>query len=263
MYVNRDAFRTLRDMYGVNAIRLAMYTSEYNGYCTGGDQERLKLLLDQGVAYATELGMYVIIDWHTLSDSDPNRHLDQARMFWREISQKYAGQDNVLYEICNEPNSGTSWASVKAYAEDIVAEIRKNDADAVILVGTPNWCQQLDGPLSDPLDDGNLMYTLHFYAATHKQELRGELERALKRGLPVFISECSICEASGNGYVDVDSANAWLELINRYQVSYMAWSLCNKDESAALLRSDCAKLSDWTQDDLSPTGQWFLTSFSR
>jgi len=262
-YVNPDAFRTLRDVYGVNAIRLAMYTAEYNGYCTGGDQEQLKRLVERGVACATELDMYAIIDWHTLSDSDPNQHIGEARAFWREMSQKYAGQDNVLYEICNEPNGGTSWARVKAYAEDIVAEIRKNDADAVILVGTPNWCQQLDGPLSDPIDDDNLMYTLHFYAATHKQPLRDELERALSQGLPVMISECGVCEASGNGDIDVDSAEAWLEVIDRYRLSHVAWSLCNKDESASLIRSDCAKLSGWTQDDLSPAGKWFLSEFSR
>ncbi len=262
-YVNLDAFRTLRDAYGVNAIRIAMYTAEHNGYCTGGNQEQLKQLVEQGVACATELGMYAIIDWHTLSDGDPNRHIEEARTFWREMSQKYAGQDNVLYEICNEPNGGTSWASVKTYAENIVAEIRKNDEEAVILVGTPNWCQQLDGPLDDPIDDDKLMYTLHFYAATHKQELRDELERALERGLPVFISECSVCEASGNGSVDYDSAGAWLELIDRYRVSHVAWSLCNKDESASLIRSDCAKLSDWTEDDLSAAGKWFLTEFRR
>lgn len=262
-YVNIDAFRTLRDAYGVNAIRMAMYTAEYNGYCTGGDPEQLKRLVRQGVDIAAELGMYAIIDWHTLSDHDPNQHIDEARAFWREMSQKYAGQDNVLYEICNEPNGGTSWASVKTYAEEIIGEIRKNDDDAVILVGTPNWCQQLGGPLDDPIDDANLMYTMHFYAATHGQDLRDELERALEQGLPVFISECSICDASGSGRIDYDSADAWLELIDRYGLSHVAWNLSNKDESAALIRSDCAKLSDWTQEDLSATGRWFMAEFAR
>lgn len=262
-YVNIDAFRTLRDAYGVNAIRIAMYTAEYNGYCTGGDPEQLRQLVDRGVACATELGMYAIIDWHTLSDSDPNQHLDEAREFWREMSRKYAGQDNVLYEICNEPNGDTSWASVKAYAEAVIAEIRENDEDAVILVGTPNWCQQLSGPLSQPIEDANLMYTMHFYAATHRQELRDELERALQQGLPVFISECSICDASGSGDIDYDSADAWLELIDRYRLSHVAWNLSNKDESAALIRSDCTKLSGWTEDELSATGKWFLAEFRR
>ena len=259
-YVNADAFRTLRDDYGVNAIRIALYTEESGGYCTGGDRQQLSRLVAEGVACATELGMYAIIDWHTLSDGDPNRHADEAEAFWREMAQAYAGQDNVLYEICNEPNGGTTWASVRAYAQRIIPVIREYDGDAVILVGTPNWCQQLDGPVGSPVDDDNVMYTLHFYAATHGQALRDELERALDQGLPVFISECSICEASGNGRVDYASADAWMALIRRRGLSYVAWNLSNKDEAAALIRSDCEKRSGWTEAELSETGKWFLLS---
>lgn len=62
-YVNKEAFETLRDDWGANVVRLAMYTEEYGGYCNGGDKEALKQLIDDGVSYATELGMYVIIDW--------------------------------------------------------------------------------------------------------------------------------------------------------------------------------------------------------
>lgn len=40
---------------------LAMYTEEYNGYCSGGNQAELRKLINNGVKYATELGMYVII----------------------------------------------------------------------------------------------------------------------------------------------------------------------------------------------------------
>lgn len=259
-YVNVDAFRTLRDDYGVNAIRIALYTEESGGYCTGGDRKQLSRLVAEGVACATELGMYAIIDWHTLSDGDPNRHADEAEAFWREMAQAYAGQDNVLYEICNEPNGGTTWASVRAYAQRIIPVIREYDGDAVILVGTPNWCQQLDGPVGSPVDDDNVMYTLHFYATTHGQALRDELERALDQGLPVFISECSICEASGNGRVDYASADAWMALIRRRGLSYVAWNLSNKDEAAALIRSDCEKRSGWTEAELSETGKWFLLS---
>ena len=60
-YVNKAAFKTLRDNWGVNCIRLAMYTEEYNGYCFGGNQAELRKLINNGVKYATELGMYVII----------------------------------------------------------------------------------------------------------------------------------------------------------------------------------------------------------
>lgn len=136
-YINYDSFRTLRDDWNTNCIRLAMYTAEYGGYCAGGDKEQLKQLVRDGVSYATELGMYVIVDWHILSDCDPNQNKDEAIAFFREMSEAFADNDNVLYEICNEPNSGTSWDSIKSYAEEVIPVIREQKPDAVILVGTP------------------------------------------------------------------------------------------------------------------------------
>lgn len=80
-YINYDSFRTLRDDWNTNCIRLAMYTAEYGGYCAGGDKEQLKQLVRDGVSYATELGMYVIVDWHILSDCDPNQNKDERSPF--------------------------------------------------------------------------------------------------------------------------------------------------------------------------------------
>lgn len=91
----------------------------------GGDKEQLKQLVRDGVSYATELGMYVIVDWHILSDCDPNQNKDEAIAFFREMSEAFADNDNVLYEICNEPNSGTSWDSIKSYAEEVIPVIRE------------------------------------------------------------------------------------------------------------------------------------------
>ena len=48
-YVNKAAFKTLRDDWGVNAVRLAMYTSEYNGYCAGGSKAALRNQIYKGV----------------------------------------------------------------------------------------------------------------------------------------------------------------------------------------------------------------------
>lgn len=72
-YVNYDAFATLRDDWGANVVRIAMYPEEYNGYLSGGDKAALKQIIDNGVNYATQLGMYVIIDWHVLNYA-PSRH---------------------------------------------------------------------------------------------------------------------------------------------------------------------------------------------
>lgn len=257
-YVNKDAFSDLAS-FGVNAMRLAMYTDESGGYCNDGNKEQLKGLIDQGVTACDELGMYVIIDWHILHDNDPTTYQDEAKIFFDEISKKYADHENIIYEICNEPNGGTSWETVKAYAETIIPIIRNNDKDAIIIVGTPTWSQDVDIAAENPIEgETNIMYAVHFYASTHKQEIRDKVEKARDKGLAVIISECSICEASGNGTVNYDEAQAWADLIKEDNLSFFAWNLSNKDEKSSLIKSSVTKTSGFTREDLSETGEWFM-----
>lgn len=260
-YINYDSFRTLRDDWNTNCIRLAMYTAEYGGYCAGGDKEQLKQLVRDGVSYATELGMYVIVDWHILSDCDPNQNKDEAIAFFREMSEAFADNDNVLYEICNEPNSGTSWDSIKSYAEEVIPVIREQKPDAVILVGTPTWSQEIDKAAASPLTFDNVMYTLHFYAGTHKDDLRNRLETCAQNNLPVFVSEFGMCDASGNGANDFDSTTKWLDLLNKYQISFCCWNLANKDESSSVFKAASTALSDWTDEDFNESGRWIRDYF--
>ena len=166
-YVNEDLFRELRQEWKANVIRLAMYTAESGGYCTDGDKESLKELVKRGVSYAAAQDLYVIVDWHILSDNNPNQYKEEALSFFGEMSRELSAYENVLYEICNEPNGGTSWGEIKAYAEEVIPVIRAGAPDAVILVGTPHWCQEAGQAAADPIAGyGNVMYTLHFYAAT-------------------------------------------------------------------------------------------------
>lgn len=260
-YVNYDAFATLRDDWGANVVRIAMYPEEYNGYLSGGDKDSLKQIIDNGVNYATELGMYVIIDWHVLNYA-PSRHTQEACDFFAEMASKYSGHDNVIYEICNEP-VGADWNSdIKPYAETVIGTIRQFDDHALILVGTNTWSQDVDSVVGNTLDDGNVMYVAHFYAGTHKENIRNKISTALNAGVPVFISECSICDASGNGGIDYASANEWLDFMNSNQLSFIAWSLSNKAETSALISSGCSAKSGWSDGDLSETGRWFKSAIS-
>lgn len=269
-YISKAAFKTLRDDYSVNAIRLAMYTTEYYGYCDKGSagesqstvQATLKKRIDTGVQAATNLGMYVIIDWHVLNDQTPLKYKSQAKSFFKEMSKKYASYDNVIYEICNEPNGGTSWSDIKKYAKEIIPVIRANDADAVIIVGTPTWSQDVDEASKSPLNYDNVMYTLHFYSATHKDSYRDKLKTALNNGLPVMVTEYGVSEASGAGSINTSEAKKWLDLLDKNQISYFAWSLSNKAESASLLKASTGKKSGWKTSDLSKAGKWVLGQYN-
>ncbi len=260
-YVNREFLEYMRDEWNIDIIRLAMYTSEENGYCVGDEANKARLLdvIDRGVKTATELGLYVIIDWHILSDSNPRTYEDQAADFFDKVSEKYAAYGNVFYEICNEPNVEATWEDVRAYATRIIPVIRKHDKYSVILVGTPSWCQRLDEAVADPIkDDDNLMYCLHFYADTHKDDLRKVCEDALKAKLPVFVSEFGTCDASGNGPHNADEANKWISLLNENDISYVMWNISNKDETSAMIAPGCDKLNGgYSDDELREPAKWY------
>lgn len=258
-YVNKGAFQTLRDDWGANVIRLAMYVKE-GGY-TQGDKAKFKKLIDDGVTYATELGMYVIIDWHVLS-YNPNETKSEAITFFTEMAQKYSAYNNIIYEICNEPTNSPWGSQIKPYATEVVSVIRKYDKDAIIIVGTNTWSQDVDEVIGNRLDDKNVMYAVHFYAATHKDWIRDKVTKAVNAGIPVFISECSICDASGSGGVDYNEADKWFNLLESKNISYVCWNLCNKNETSALLSPGCSKTAGFTDGDLSVTGKWFKKRIS-
>lgn len=259
-YVNKNAFKTLRDDWNTNCIRLALYPREYNGYCAGGNKSQLKQIIFDGIEAATELGMYVIVDWHVLA-YNPNELSSQAIEFFQEISSKYANYKNVIYEICNEPTNSRWNQELKPYAEKLIPVIRKNAPDSIIIVGTNTWSQDLEDPANSPLQYKNIMYAFHFYADTHTQHFRNRLESAIQKGLPVFVTEFGTCNASGNGGFNPSQTQKWFELLDKYSISHMNWSLCNKSETASVIQPSCTKLSDWQYTDLTSSGQLIYNHF--
>ncbi len=258
-YINDKCFKQLHN-WGANVVRLAMYSSEYNGYCTGdkANKKALKKRIEKGVKLAKKYKMYVIIDWHIMNtDGNPLTHQKEAKEFFTWASKKFKNTPNVIYEICNEPCNGTTWSDITKYAKKIIPAIRKNASKSVIIVGTPNWSQELDKAVNKPLKYKNTMYALHFYAATHGDYLRDVLTSALKKNLPVFVTEFSICDASGNGTIDKSSANKWMKILNKNKVSYCLWNLSNKAESSSIIKSSVTKKSGFKNSDLTTTGKWW------
>jgi endoglucanase len=156
---------------------------------------------------------------------------------------------------------------VKTYANEIIPIIRANAPDSIILVGTPTWSQDIHQAANSPLNYNNIMYSLHFYAATHKDSLRNRLESCVKNGLPVFVNEFAICASDGNGGNGLASGKLWMDIILKYNLSFMAWNLANKAESSSVFKTSNSKTSAWTDDDLTEWGKWikayFLNAWNR
>lgn len=262
-FINENSFRTLRDDWNTNVVRLAMYVDEWgNGQCYMKNKDGSRQLLEKGVDICIKLGMYVIIDWHVLNPGDPTAYTDEAISFFNDMSKKYADYPNIIYEIVNEPNGNATWSGViKPYAEKVIPVIRKNDKDAVIIVGTPTWSQDIDQALADPLDYDNVMYALHFYAATHTDWLRERTEKCVAGGLPIFVSEFGCCDASGNGGNDFGQTEKWLKLLDKYGISYCNWNLANKNESSSCFRESAKADGNWSDSDYSEGGAWIRKWF--
>lgn len=235
--ITYDNLQYLRDNWGINVFRVAMYTNE-NGYIS--HPQKIKETAYNIIDMCVELDLYVIIDWHILSDSDPNIYKEQAKAFFNETSLKYKDVPNVIYEICNEPNqSYVTWENhIKPYANEIIPIIRNNSQNSLILVGTPDWSKDLISVVKSPLNFDNIMYTLHFYAASHKTELQNTITTALSNNIPVFISEWGTTDASGNSELDLNSSINWINFMDTHNLSWVNWSFCNKDEASAILAKE-------------------------
>ncbi len=257
-YVNTKSFKSFKKM-GANTIRLAVYSSTEEGYSTD-----LFTKIEEGINIASNLNMYVILDWHILNHGNPKTDQAKAKQFFRYFAKKYKNAPNLLYEICNEPNgSDVTWEkSIKPYANTIIPMIKKYNKDAVIIVGTPTWSQDVDIAANSPIKGySNLMYTLHFYAATHTDAIRKKCITAIKKGLPVFVTEFSISDASGNGKISKKQGKKWMKLLKKYKISRVAWSLCNKNETSALIKPGCTKSGGFKKSDLSKTGKWIVKNW--
>lgn len=263
-FINETLFSELSRNLGANVFRIPVYTWGVGvvGYCTGGNQENVKKKVRDGVEYAEKADMYAIVDWHILQDGNPNIYIEEAKAFFAEMAETFKDHTNVIYEICNEPN-GVEWKDIKRYAEEIIPLIRNLDPDSVIIVGTPEWSQRLDEAAADPLDYPNIMYTLHFYAASHKEELRSIARTASQNGLPVFATEYGVTASSGGFPRDLEEADRWIDFLEQEDISYCMWSFSKAPEACASIVSTCPKTKGFTPEDYNQTGQWLIETLKK
>lgn len=267
-YVNKGAFQSLRDEWGVNMIRLACYITQYNGYTVGG-QSLIDQKIQEGVQAAKDLGMYIIIDWHVHEENPHTAKDSWAKPFFEKYAKMYKDYDNVIFEICNEP-TGVQWyngsgGDLYTYCKEIATVIRNQGSDALIVCGTNTWSQDVDDVAAKPLkNDGfsNILYTFHFYSGSHYNDKMQKVRTAINAGTPIFVTEFGICDASGNGGFDTANADAWIKLCDENNISYACWSFCNKGESASYLKTSCNKTTGgFTGADLSTTGIWLVNTY--
>lgn len=252
--MNYNNMSYLKENWNINVVRIAMYTEE-NGYIS--NKETIFNKATQIIENAISLDLYVVIDWHTLSDNDPNIHKQEAKEFFDTISSIYKNTPNLIYEICNEPNGvEVSWNNhIKPYAEEIIPVIRQNSPNSVIIVGTPNWCKNLEKAIDNKLEYKNILYSCHFYSGSHKEEITNQIEKASQSGLPIIVSEWGTSDASGDGKVYEQETRELINLLNKNNISWINWSFSNKNEASAILTENYdINLEDSIENYLTESG---------
>jgi len=225
---------------------------EEGGYLTNPSLEMATVR--RAIDACIDLGIYIIVDWH---DHNAHHHPQAAVDFFRQIATIYGDKPNLIYEIYNEPEV-VSWKNdVKPYAEQVITAIREIDSDNLIVVGSPHWSQDVDIATADPIDDDNVAYTIHFYASSHKQELRDKAITALSRGYALFATEYGIYEYTGTGEIDIQEGNAWLQFMDTHKISWCKWTVRDSDGgSDDVLYTGADKNGGWSMDDLTISGRW-------
>jgi endoglucanase len=97
-------------------------------------------------------------------------------------------------------------------------------------------------------------YALHFYAATHKQELRRNADLALRRGAALFVTEYGTTAADGDAPIDEAETRKWWAWCDARGISYLNWSLSDKDEASAALKPGALPAGGWPASMLTTSG---------
>ena len=247
-FYNKKTVKWLKKDWHCTVLRAALGVEQgENSYLkrTAFSKEKIKAVVDEAI----KQDIYVIIDWHS-----HNINLEEAKAYFDEVSKEYGKFPNIIYEIFNEPDQET-WEEVKAYSEEVIKVIRANDPDNIILVGSPKWDQDVHLPAADPiLGYDNLMYTMHFYAATHGKWLRDRVDEAMTKGLPVFISESAGVEATGDGPIDLVAWQEYIDWMETKKLSWITWSISAKEETCSMLLPTASHYGKWKQSDLRDSG---------
>jgi endoglucanase len=256
-FYNDSAVAWLVSDWKCNVVRASMGVGPEKGYLY--DPEFGIKCVTTVVDAAIKHGIYVLIDFHS-----HKIHLNEAKTFFSEMATKYKDTPNVIYEIFNEPDDSCRWKDVKAYSNAVIGVIRAIDPDNIILVGSPRWDQDVNLAAADRIEgQSNLMYTMHFYAGTHKQWLRDRTDSVIASGLPIFISECAGMDCTGDGPVDYAEWPAYLKWMEANKLSWIVWSVSDKSETCSMLKHEAASTGNWPDDMVKEWGQISRTAIRK
>jgi endoglucanase len=239
-FYNATAVKRLVQEWKCAVIRIPILPGS-----VGSQTNAVKSVVDACIAN----GVYAIIDWHSMEAAQAGA----ASAFFKDMANAYGATPNVMYEPWNEPVN-ENWATIKAYHIQVIQAIRAIDPDNIIICGNPSWDQHPDIAAADPITtSGNIAYSVHFYAATHKQSFRNYAATALAKGIALFATEYGTSEASGSGAFDAAETKLWWTFLQQNGIGSANWSVSALGETSAAFQAG-TNATTWTDANLKPSG---------
>jgi endoglucanase len=230
-------------------------------------------LLDQAVDWCTDLGMYVIIDWHSIGNL--KMELFQAPMynttqketyeFWQTISRHFTGNNTVaFYELFNEPTTyrgqlgNISWADWKKMIEDMIQLIRSFDKEKIPLVAGMDWAYDLTPLREEPINAGEIAYVTHPYPWKRPEPWPPKWEEDFgfaAATYPIIATEIGFGLRPGDSIGPEHYANQIIQYLESSHISWTAW-VFDPEWGPSMLKS-------WDTYELTEMGKYFKMAMTR
>jgi len=269
---NRGIFEEVKS-WGANIVRVPVHPVAWRGRGKGQYFE----WLDDAVRWATELELYLMIDWHSIGNllTGLYQHpmydttIPETLGFWRSIAHRYQGIPTVaFYEIFNEPTTyngqlgRAEWSDWKALNEEIIGVIYAHDRNVVPLVAGFNWAYDLTPVAGDPIEAEGIGYVSHPYPMKVEAPWEEKWERDfgfVADKYPVFVTEFGFIladhpDAHVPAIGDEKYGKAVTDYFDSKGISWAAWCF-DPDWPAQLI-------DDWDYTP-TPAGTFFKGVMSR
>jgi len=253
--------------WGANVVRFAVHPANLNAM---GWEETFNAM-DQGIAWAKQHGLYVIMDWHSIGNlkdelyTSPMYNTTKAETFkfWRTVARRYKDEPAVaLYELFNEPTvtapevGDCTWTEWRDLQEQIIDTVRTYNPRAVCLCAGFNWAYDLTPVAAEPVRRENIGYVCHPYPMKRPEPWEEKWEADfgyVSNQYPVICTEIGFClEDDPGAHIPVISTDVYGEHITRYLeqkgISFTVW--CFDPHWAPTL------ITDWNYT-LSTQGRFF------
>jgi endoglucanase len=259
---NKKLFMKVKEM-GASLVRIPVHPVAWRERTP----ERYLSLLDQAVEWCTELGVYIIIDWHTIGNlktelfQDPSYNTTKIETFefWRSIAKHFTGNNTVaFYEIFNEPTlifnqlGPMSWDEWKRINEDIIILIRAFDRETIPLVAGLDWAYDLTPLHINPVAAQGIGYVTHPYPHKRSKPWEPKWEEDFgfaAEQFPVVATEFGFILGKEGMADNGDYGNTIINYLEGKGISWVAW-VFDPDWVPSMIKS-------WDTYALTECGEFF------